>query len=60
MGITTAVFTLIAGLMSLLGGSLMSIGIRSPFYIVIAAAIVGFFVLRMVWTKPDIQRITAI
>ena len=37
MGITIAVFTLVAGFMSLLGGDLMSDNIRSPFYIVIAA-----------------------
>ncbi len=51
MGITTAVFTPVAGLMSLLGGDLMSINIRAPFYIVIGAALVGVAVLDM--AGPD-------
>jgi DHA1 family tetracycline resistance protein-like MFS transporter len=57
MGITTAVFTFVAGCMSLLGGELMSIDIRLPFYIVIAAALLGAVLLRFVWRTPDIRRI---
>jgi predicted MFS family arabinose efflux permease len=60
MGITTAVFTLIAGIMSLVGGDLMSYDIRSPFYIVIAAGVLGFLILRFMWRRPDITRLTAI
>lgn len=60
MGITTAVFTLVAGIMSLLGGDLMSIDIRAPFYIVIAAAILGIIVQHYAWKQSTIQRITAI
>lgn len=58
MGITIAVFTLVAGLMSLLGGDLMSIDIRAPFYIVIVAALVGVAVLYLAWSRPEIKRIT--
>jgi predicted MFS family arabinose efflux permease len=60
MGITIAVFTLVAGVMSLLGGDLMSIDIRAPFYIVIATALVGFAVLLVVWRTPEVKRITRI
>ena len=35
MGVTTAVFCLAGGIMSLIGGGLMSIDIRVPYYIVI-------------------------
>lgn len=60
MGITTAVFTLIAGTMSLLGGDLMTYDIRSPFYIVIAAGILGTLVLSVAWRRPEITLMTAI
>ncbi|HMB60592.1 MAG TPA: MFS transporter [Xanthomonadales bacterium] len=57
MGITTAVFTLVAGLVSLLGGDLMSIDIRAPFYIVMAAALIGAVLPFIVWGKPKLQKI---
>lgn len=56
--LTTAVFTLVAGVMSLLGGELMSIDIRAPFYIVIATALIGAVLLRFAWRTPDIRQIT--
>jgi len=59
MGITIAVFTLVAGIMSLLGGDLMSVDIRAPFYIVIAAGLIGLAVQYLSWTTPEIRRITA-
>jgi MFS family permease len=55
MGITTAAFTLVAGVMSLLGGDLMGIDIRAPFYIVIASSVVGLALLYLLWTSPRIQ-----
>lgn len=58
MGITTAVFTLVAGTMSLLGGDLMSTDIRGPFYIVIAAAIIGAASLQVLWKPPEVRAIT--
>ncbi len=58
MGITTAVFTLVAGLMSLLGGDLMSIDIRAPFYIVIAGTVVGVALLYGLWRSPLIREMT--
>lgn len=58
MGITVAVFTLAGGVMSLLGGELMSINIHLPFFIVIAAAITAMIVMSFTWRSPDIHRIT--
>lgn len=57
MGITVALFTLAAGLTSLLGGELMSIEIRSPFYVSFGAAIVALVLLLTTWNRPDIRRI---
>jgi DHA1 family tetracycline resistance protein-like MFS transporter len=60
MGITTAAFTLVAGIMCVLGGDFMGVDFRAPFYIVIAAAIFGFIIQRFVWQQNAIKRITAI
>jgi len=57
MGITIAVFTLVAGTVSLLGGDLMSIDIRAPFYIVIVAALTGAVLPTFVWAKPELKKI---
>jgi predicted MFS family arabinose efflux permease len=59
MGVTTAVFCLAGGIMSLLGGGLMSIDIRLPFYISAAAAALGFGALLLGWRQPEIRRLTA-
>ncbi|WP_346912156.1 MFS transporter [uncultured Roseibium sp.] len=58
MGITIAVFTLIAGIVSLAGGDLMGINIRLPFYITIVAALTGIVVLFFSWNSPAIKRLT--
>ena len=58
MGITTAVFTLIAGITSLVGGDLMAIDIQAPFYIVSVAAIIGVGVILVAWRQPEIKRLT--
>jgi MFS family permease len=55
MGVTTAVFTLAGGIMSLIGGGLMGIDIRMPFYVVIAAALLGLVFVGLGWNKPDIR-----
>ncbi|MBK0398228.1 MFS transporter [Limibaculum sp. M0105] len=41
MGVTTAVFCLAGGVMSLIGGGLMSVDIRLPFFIVTVSAVCG-------------------
>lgn len=58
MGITVAMFTLVGGIMSLLGGELMSINIQLPFYIVIVAAIIGTVVMSFTWKRPEIHALT--
>lgn len=47
MGITTAVFTLAGGTMSLIGGGLMVVDIRLPFYITAAAAVMGWLLVSL-------------
>ena len=58
MGVTVAVFTLAGGIMSLVGGGLMDIDIRLPFYIVIGAALLGLVFVALTWGTPDIRRLT--
>lgn len=53
MGVTVALYTLGAGLVSLAGGSLMSINIRLPFYIGIAALILAAFLVTLLWRSPE-------
>lgn len=57
MGITTAVFTLAAGTMSLIGGELMSVDIRTPFYVVIGASVAGLGVLALFQRETGFARI---
>jgi DHA1 family tetracycline resistance protein-like MFS transporter len=58
MGVTTAIFCLAGGVMSLAGGGLMSLSIRSPFYISAAAAALGLVVLGATWGAPLIRKLT--
>ena len=55
---TVAVFTLAGGVMSLIGGGLMDINIRMPFYVVIVAALLGLVFMGLDWNQPDIRRLT--
>ena len=58
MGVTTAGFTLAAGIFSLIGGVMMAVDIRLPFYICIAAALGALLLMRVTWRHPDIKAIT--
>lgn len=58
MGITTAVFTLAGGVMSLTGGEMMSVDIRLPFYVVIATALLGAVSMALTWNTPEIRQRT--
>jgi DHA1 family tetracycline resistance protein-like MFS transporter len=58
MGITTAQFTLAAGLISLIGGDLRGIDIRLPFFVTIAAALVALLMMVLTWRTAAIKRIT--
>ena len=57
MGVTTAVFCLFGGIMSLVGGSLMAIDIRVPYYVVLLAAVVGFIGTYIAWNSPKMQEL---
>jgi predicted MFS family arabinose efflux permease len=59
MGVTTAVFCLAGGIMSLIGGGLMSLDIRLPFYIATGAAALGLVVMALTWGAPEMRRLTA-
>ncbi len=58
MGITIAIFTLIAGIISLLGGELIGFNLDLPFFGVIVAAVIALVVMFIVWNKPDIRALT--
>jgi predicted MFS family arabinose efflux permease len=59
MGVTTAVFCLAGGIMSLIGGGLMSLDIRLPFYMATGAAALGLVVMALTWGAPEMRRLTA-
>ncbi len=58
MGVTVAVFTLAGGVMSLIGGGMMSVDIRLPFYVVAVAALLGLAFVVLTWGRPEIRRLT--
>jgi predicted MFS family arabinose efflux permease len=58
MGVTTAVFCLAGGIMSLIGGGLMSLDIRSPFYIAALAAALGLLLMALTWGAPAMRKLT--
>jgi hypothetical protein len=55
MGVTIAVFTLVAGVISLLGGELIGLDLDLPFYGVIIAALTALVVMFFAWNKPEIK-----
>ncbi|WP_271950636.1 MFS transporter [Ruegeria faecimaris] len=59
MGVTTAVFCLAGGVMSLIGGGLMSIDIRLPYYIVILTALLGLVGMHKRWKGKEIRELLA-
>lgn len=59
MGVGTAVFCLAGGVMSLIGGGLMSIDIRLPYYIVIVAAGLGLIGMYRQWKTKDVKALLA-
>jgi MFS family permease len=58
MGVTTAVFCLAGGIMSLIGGGLMDVDIRLPFYIAAAAASLGLLLMLLTWSAPAMRALT--
>ncbi|TMV07212.1 MFS transporter [Ruegeria sediminis] len=59
MGVTTAVFCLAGGVMSLIGGGLMSVDIRMPYYIVIVTAVLGLFGMYRSWRGKEVRALLA-
>jgi DHA1 family tetracycline resistance protein-like MFS transporter len=59
MGVATAVFCLAGGVMSLIGGELMAVDIRLPYYIAGAAALLGLAVMALSWNRPSMQALIA-
>ena len=59
MGVSTALFTLSAGLVSLIGGSLTALDIHAPFLVVGASAVVTVVLVATLWRRPDMWRLTA-
>jgi predicted MFS family arabinose efflux permease len=57
MGVSTALFTLGAGLTSLIGGDLMGLDIDDPFLVAIGAAMMALVLIATVWRSPDIRRL---
>ncbi len=55
MGVATAVFCLAGGIMSLIGGGLMGLDIRLPFYIVAAAAALGLVAIAIFWRGSRVR-----
>jgi len=57
MGVSIALFTLGAGLTSLIGGEAMSIDIRMPFFYGAAVAVFAIVLIFATWGYPAVQRI---
>lgn len=59
MGVATAVFCLAGGIMSLIGGELMAVDIRLPYYIAGVSALLGLAVMLVTWNRPAMQALLA-
>ncbi|MCB2185520.1 MAG: MFS transporter [Deltaproteobacteria bacterium] len=57
MGVTIALYTLGSGSVSLIGGSLMSLDIYTPFFISISAYVIAFGLINTIWR---VQRVRAL
>lgn len=59
MGVTVALYTLGAGIISPIGGELMSIGIRLPFILSLVSLIVAAILIALLWRTDSLRKITA-
>ena len=59
MGVTTALFTLAAGLTSLIGGEAMSVDPRLPFLYAVAVAGLAIALVFATWGYPAVRKIVA-
>ena len=55
MGVSVALFTLGAGLISLIGGPLMAIDIRLPFIISVTSAVIALLLIFTLWRGADVR-----
>ena len=57
MGVQTALWTLGAGLTSLIGGELTAIDIRSPFFVAMGSGLLSLILIAIVWRTPAVRAI---
>ncbi|MEH6547924.1 MAG: MFS transporter, partial [Sneathiella sp.] len=57
MGVGVALFTLGAGIISLLGGWLMSVDIHLPFIVSVISALVAMALIAFLWRGPDMAKL---
>ena len=59
MGVSVAVFTLAAGIISIAGGPLMAIDIRLPFFVSICSFVIALGLIGLLWRGADVQKLNA-
>jgi DHA1 family tetracycline resistance protein-like MFS transporter len=57
MGVTVALFTLGAGLVSLLGGWLMAINVHMPFVVAVVAGLIALGLVVTLWRKDVMEKL---
>ncbi|USG60573.1 MFS transporter [Sneathiella marina] len=57
MGVGVALFTLGAGIISLIGGWLMSIDIHLPFIISVISALIAMGLIALLWRGPEMKKL---
>ena len=57
MGVTTALWTLGAGITSLIGGDLMGLDLRLPFFMAAASAALTIALILALWRAPNVRQI---
>ena len=60
MGVATALWTLGAGLTSLIVGDLMGQNVAVPFYVAGASAALALILMALLWRHPDLRRIARV
>ncbi len=60
MGVATALWTLGAGLTSLIVGDLMGQNVAVPFYVAGASAALALILMALLWRYPDLRRIARV
>jgi predicted MFS family arabinose efflux permease len=57
MGVSTALFTLGAGITSFVGGWLTGLDLRAPFLLCMLVSLLGLALVAAVWRTPEVRRI---